>query len=112
MPRVRTIWLLPNSLGLAFVLVLATPVSALDLKRQAELTHLVRQDCGSCHGLTLRGGLGHPLVPETLQAADSDDIATVILDGVPNTPMPPWRGLLTREEARWIADRLKKGFPK
>ena len=26
--------------------------------RQDELLHLLRQDCGSCHGLTLRGGLG------------------------------------------------------
>ena len=26
--------------------------------RQAELTHLVKHDCGSCHGMTMKGGLG------------------------------------------------------
>lgn len=108
----QTIWRLPSSCGLILLFGFTTSAFALDEKRQAELTHLVRQDCGSCHGLTLKGGLGHPLVPETLRAADSADIAAVILDGVPNTPMPPWRGLLTQIEALWIADKLKEGFPK
>ena len=34
--------------------------------RQKELIHLVRQDCGSCHGMTLQGGLGPALLPATL----------------------------------------------
>lgn len=102
-------WLQPNRLALVVLIALASPAAALDEKRRAELTHLVRQDCGSCHGLTLRGGLGNPLVPETLRAAEAEDIAAVILDGVPGTPMPPWRGLLSRDEAIWIAERLRKG---
>jgi hypothetical protein len=32
-------------------------------QRQKELIHLVRQDCGSCHGMTLQGGLGPALLP-------------------------------------------------
>jgi cytochrome c55X len=28
------------------------------LRRQRELIRMVRQDCGSCHGLQLTGGLG------------------------------------------------------
>ena len=112
MRRSRIGWLSPSSALLLAGLALAPPTLALDEERQSELTHLVRQDCGSCHGLTLRGGLGGPLVPQTLRDIDSDALADVILDGVPGTPMPPWRGLLSQAEARWIAERLKEGFPK
>ena len=75
----------------------------------ARLSNLVRQDCGSCHGLTLKGGLGKPLTAESLEQWDRDQLAAIILDGVPGTPMPPWRPLLTEVEARWIADMLKQG---
>jgi len=73
------------------------------------LAALVRQDCGSCHGLTLKGGLGKPLTPEHLQQWDVDQVTRIILDGVPGTPMPPWRPLLGENDARWIAERLKQG---
>ena len=36
-------------------------------------------------------------------------LEAVILDGVPGTPMPPWRPLLTPAEAAWIAQKLKSG---
>jgi cytochrome c55X len=75
----------------------------------ARLGNLVRQDCGSCHGLTLKGGLGKPLTAESVEQWDRDQLAAIILDGVPGTPMPPWRPLLTEVEARWIADMLKQG---
>lgn len=75
----------------------------------AKLANLVRQDCGSCHGLTLQGGLGKPLTAEQLGPWDRDLIAGIILDGIPVTPMPPWRPLLSEVDARWIADRLKQG---
>jgi cytochrome c55X len=74
-----------------------------------KLTDLVRQDCGSCHGLTLKGGLGKPLTVEGLRDWDREQLAHIILDGVPGTPMPPWRSLLSEAEARWIADALKQG---
>lgn len=76
--------------------------------RQAELRNIVIQDCGSCHGLTLKGGLGKPLLPETLKAFPDAAVADMILDGVGGTPMPPWRGLLTEAEALWIARTLKQ----
>ena len=75
----------------------------------AKLRNLVVQDCGSCHGLTLRGGLGNPLTADRLAQWDRDQLASIILDGVPGTPMPPWRPLLSEAEARWIADTLKEG---
>ena len=96
---------------LAAVLVAAaTPVMAGDTAPDAnKLANLVLQDCGSCHGLTLRGGLGKPLTSENLGPWDREQLVGIILDGVPGTPMPPWRALLSEGDARWIADRLQQG---
>ncbi len=85
--------------------------AAPDDTRRAELAALVRQDCGSCHGMTLKGGLGSPLLPAEIAHLEAEGIAQIILDGIPGKPMPPWRGLISEAEARWIADRLKEGFP-
>ena len=76
--------------------------------RAAELEHMVVQDCGSCHGLTFKGGLGSPLTRDALEHAEPEGLALIILDGVPDTAMPPWRPLLTDEEALWIAEYLLK----
>lgn len=75
----------------------------------ARLSHLVLRDCGSCHGLTLKGGLGKPLTPEHLRPWSRDQLVRIILEGVPGTPMPAWRPLLTETEAGWIADALQSG---
>ena len=91
-------------------LVVATPSSKpLSEQRKSELTNLVRQDCGSCHGMTMQGGLGKPLLPDNLIDATAQEIAEIILSGVPGTPMPPWRGLLAKGDALWIATQLKNG---
>jgi len=89
----------------------SVPVSAQDLtaQRQAELRNLVVQDCGSCHGMTLKGGLGSALRPSDLDGVDASTIAQIVLDGVPGKPMPPWRGLLSDADALWIAIALKAG---
>lgn len=93
------------------LLAFSQEVAALDVRRASELTNLVRQDCGSCHGMTLKGGLGRPLTPESLKDSPVEGIARIILDGVQGTPMPPWSGLITEEEARWIAELLRQGLP-
>lgn len=80
--------------------------------RRAELIELVRQDCGACHGLTLKGGLGPSLEAVALADKDSEHLSFVILHGRRGTPMPPWRGLLSEDEARWIVEALKKGLPR
>ena len=77
--------------------------------RQSELRNLVLQDCGSCHGMTLKGGLGSPLLPGDLDGVEAATIAQIVLDGIPDTPMPPWRGLLSDKDALWIAQALKSG---
>ena len=108
---------LDRTLALLFLVacvVAATPVSSarseVDAAGRARLGHLLVQDCGSCHGLTMQGGLGKPLLPETLADRSVEILAEIILDGIPGTPMPPWRGLLTTEEARFLAETLKTGI--
>ncbi|HMN73176.1 MAG TPA: cytochrome c [Rhodoblastus sp.] len=96
---------------IALALALSCAAPALAAERSGELTALVREDCGSCHGMTLKGGPGGPLAPAAVAAKDAPALAALILDGVPGTPMPPWRGLLTEADARWIAEKLKQGFP-
>lgn len=93
-------------------LAMALPALAGGIAPQdaSRLEHLVVQDCGSCHGLTLKGGLGSDLTAEKLDGAAPETLASIILDGVPGTAMPPWRPLLSEDEALWIANYLKKGM--
>jgi len=74
-----------------------------------QLSNLVLQDCGSCHGMTLKGGLGPPLRPENLERLTAGALAAIIREGVPGTAMPPWKPLLTPEEIDWISRQLKSG---
>ena len=78
--------------------------------RALELERLVIQDCGSCHGLTLKGGLGRPITKDLMQHYDRDVLRDIILDGIPGTAMPPWRPLISEADALWIADYLR-GVP-
>ena len=41
------------------------------------LKRLVHQDCGSCHGMTLKGGLGPDIRPETLSHFDAKTLEMV-----------------------------------
>ena len=70
---------------------------------------MLEQDCGSCHGLTRKGGLGSALLPEQLSHFTDDALIDIILEGVPGTPMPPWKRFLNRDDAAWIVDQLRKG---
>lgn len=90
----------------------AEPDVAPDAARQRELTRLVRQDCGSCHGMQLTGGLGLPLTPEALRDKPLESLEATIHGGRPGTAMPPWKTILSESEIRWIVQRLIAGFPK
>jgi cytochrome c55X len=100
-------WLVLLALAAATAAAAADPAPA----RRAELLHMVKQDCGSCHGLTMKGGLGPSLEPAALAEKDANALRFVILHGRRGTPMPPWSAHLTEPEAQWIVDQLKKGLP-
>ena len=71
---------------------------------------MLRQDCGSCHGMTLKGGLGSPLLPANLAGKPDELLVDTVLNGRPDTAMPPWRAQLTREDAAWLVELLRKGL--
>lgn len=98
------------ALGVAASLLAATAAGAdgLSAERKAELANLLRQDCGACHGLTRKGGLGPPLSTEALEGRSVDGLTAVIFHGVPGTAMPPWKPLLSHAEAAWLARQLKE----
>ena len=81
----------------------------LSVERKNELNHIVKQDCGSCHGMTLKGGLGPALLPENLEGKPVLFLQHTILFGRAGTAMPPWKTLLTEQEALWISQQLKAG---
>jgi cytochrome c55X len=101
-------------LGMVCVAASASAESSLVIEpaRQRELVTLVRQDCGSCHGLTLQGGLGPALLPDALKDKPADYLKLVILQGRFGTAMPPWRRFLSDAEAEWIVTHLQRGFPR
>lgn len=93
--------------GAADLPVLPAP----EKQRQVELIRMVRQDCGSCHGMTLKGGLGSPLLPGNLRDKPVDGLVATVMQGRPGTAMPPWQAIISEAEAEWIVARLLAGFP-
>ena len=100
-----------------FILLLLLSVSNIKAEeviippeRQTALLHMLLQDCGACHGMTLKGGLGPSLLPETLRDKPKTFLVNTILAGRAQTAMPPWRDFLTQAEAEWLLEQLLKGI--
>ena len=89
----------------------AVAAGAPPAERQAELTRLVREDCGSCHGMRLTGGLGSPLTADALRDKPAEALVATVMYGRPGTAMPPWRTMLSEADVRWIVAHLAAGFP-
>ncbi len=83
--------------------------AAPDAARRAWLDNLLAQDCGSCHGLTRKGGLGPPLLPGNLAGKSDALLVKTILQGRPGTPMPPWNTELSADDARYLVRQLRRG---
>ncbi|MBI3445703.1 MAG: cytochrome c [Magnetospirillum sp.] len=99
--------LIAGFVGLGASLLLAWPaVAQVSPARQDRLREMVAQDCGSCHGMTRKGGLGSPLLAEDMARLSSEAVIETILEGRPGTPMPPWKTMLSRDDAAWITAYL------
>ncbi len=107
----RLIRFQPHTLLMLVFLVTSAVASAeISVERRMEIIHLLKHDCGSCHGMRLQGGLGPALTPERFRQWETRQLALTILYGRPGTPMPPWRPFLTDVEALWLATQLKRGI--
>lgn len=84
-------------------------INSISPERQQELTHLLKQDCGSCHGMTLKGGLGPALLPESLADKPDHVLIGVIKYGRETLAMPAWDGILNTTEIEWLVTELKAG---
>jgi cytochrome c55X len=93
------------AVGLALPALAEEPPRA----RQNELLYLLEQDCGSCHGLRLKGGLGPGLLPADIADTPDEALIDAILRGRPGTPMPPWEIEITAAEVAWLVGRLRTG---
>lgn len=78
--------------------------------RKETLKHLLKHDCGSCHGMTLKGGLGPALLAEALKDKPDELLFITIKEGRPGTPMPPWKSQLSEDDINWIIQLLRKGL--
>ena len=83
----RSIWLVLSLIS-SSVLYAGENISP---GRQQDLRNLLIQDCGSCHGLTMKGGLGPALLPSKLRGKTAETISSIILDGRPGTQLVPRR---------------------
>jgi cytochrome c55X len=77
-------------------------------ERQATLRNLLKNDCGACHGLTLQGGMGPALLPDSLAGKPDEFLVSTILNGRKGTAMPPWKTFMTRDEALWLVSAIRK----
>lgn len=93
------------------LLICATTVAAPDAQRQAQLEHLLSQDCGACHGLRMTGGLGPELTRAALAGKPRDSLIATLTHGRPGTAMPGWAPLLGADDIRWLVDLLLQGYP-
>jgi len=81
-------------------------------ERQSALRNMLNHDCGACHGLTLKGGLGPALLPEALADKPDDFLISTILNGREGTAMPPWQPFMNRDEAAWLVGILRNPKPR
>ena len=84
--------------------VSAQSASPLNTER---LKHIIKHDCGSCHGMTLKGGLGPSILEEDLKKWSDEQLFTVIKWGRPKLVMPPWKDIFTDQEIQWIIKYLR-----
>lgn len=102
-------------LGLALASLLLIPAdlaAAPDAERQAQLEHLLVQDCGSCHGLRMTGGLGPAITRDALAGKPRENLIATVTHGRPGTAMPGWNALLDEQDIVWLVDLLLEGYPK
>ncbi len=77
-------------------------------ERQAELQNMLKHDCGSCHGLTLKGGLGPSLLAKDLINKPDAYLVEIIQNGRKGTAMPPWSPFINEQETHWLIQTLLK----
>ncbi|MFT4908569.1 MAG: cytochrome c55X [Oleispira sp.] len=108
--RFISIAIIAITTGSAFAISANSYADIPNQQRQQELIHLLKQDCGSCHGMTMKGGLGPALLPENLINKPNHVLVGVIKYGRETLAMPAWDGILNTVEIEWLVAQLKEGI--
>ncbi len=82
--------------------------SNISASRKTRLMDLLLADCGSCHGMTMKGGLGPSLLAVDLKNKSDAMLFYTIREGRKNTPMPPWKPFMNDDEIRWMVKQLRQ----
>ncbi len=94
------------------LLLVLMPADALAFEptqeRQQELLNLLKHDCGACHGLQRKGGLGPPLLPQALTDKSNEYLLETIQEGKPGTAMPPWKKFINKDESLWLIENIRR----
>ncbi|HEV3485635.1 MAG TPA: cytochrome c, partial [Vicinamibacterales bacterium] len=78
-------------------------------RRVPERAALFAQFCASCHGPKLQGGSATRLVDEEWKhGKDDESLAKVIVNGVPGTPMAPFKEVLTDPQIRELVFYIRE----
>ncbi len=74
---------------------------------------LYETNCVACHGVNRQGmpNLGPALTPKGLTTLSDTEIKATILNGRPNTAMPPWKDILNSEEIDALLQLIKHTSP-
>ena len=102
--------MLKKSLLMALMLPLLALAETLPREEQQAMWHLLLQDCGSCHGMTLKGGLGPALPEQRMRELGDENLQAVIRHGRPGTPMPPWGERLSDAQIAYLSEILRAGI--
>ncbi len=86
--------------------LLSPSIKAMSEERKTELVYLLKQDCGSCHGMTLKGGLGPSLLKKQLEGKSKEFLAYTIANGRSGSAMPPWKNILSVGDIDFLVSYL------
>lgn len=65
------------------------------------------KECQGCHGPNHEGGVGSDLRPNVIAKKNSQDLATVVLNGRAGTAMPPFKDKFNKADADKMVDYLQ-----
>lgn len=65
------------------------------------------KECQGCHGPNHEGGVGSDLRPNVIAKKNSQDLATVVLNGRAGTAMPPFKDKFSKADADKMVDYLQ-----
>ena len=68
--------------------------------------NVYEKECQGCHGPIHQGGVGSDLRPDALKKKERHVLRDSIMNGIPNTAMPQWDHMFSKDDADGMVDWL------